>query len=99
MAQQQQFRGDLLFRLHSCGIELSPLRNRREDIPELVTHYLRELSERYGIEPKESAPELLDLLLSFTHDDIKEACRLSALSRSRPYLLLKENKIFRSLPS
>ena len=63
---QKQFREDLLFRLRSFQIELPPLRERKEDIKELVAHYLTEISLRYGIEPKEASPEFLDLLASYS---------------------------------
>jgi DNA-binding NtrC family response regulator len=42
-----RFRGDLLFRLNTIEIHLPPLRDRREDIPELASHFLRSHSKRY----------------------------------------------------
>ena len=42
-----RFREDLLFRLNTVEIHLPPLRERREDIPLLATHFLRQYSERY----------------------------------------------------
>jgi two-component system NtrC family response regulator len=65
MVMQNQFREDLLFRLRSFSIELPPLRERKEDVRELVTYYLAELSDRFGIEPKEPSPEFLELLLNY----------------------------------
>jgi DNA-binding NtrC family response regulator len=51
-----RFRQDLLFRLNTIEIALPPLRNRREDIPELAHHFLRLHAQRYrkkltGFEP------------------------------------------------
>ena len=51
-----RFRQDLLFRLNTIEIALPPLRNRREDIPELAHHFLRQHAQRYrknltGFEP------------------------------------------------
>lgn len=43
-----QFRQDLLFRLNTVEIELPPLRERREDVPALVDHYLDVYAKRYG---------------------------------------------------
>jgi DNA-binding NtrC family response regulator len=43
-----RFRQDLLFRLNTIEIRLPPLRERKEDIPLLATHFLRQHSEKYG---------------------------------------------------
>jgi DNA-binding NtrC family response regulator len=42
-----RFRQDLLFRLNTIEIRLPPLRDRREDIPLLAMHFLRQHAERY----------------------------------------------------
>src|SRR5262249_51926818 len=42
-----RFRQDLLFRLNTIEIRLPPLRTRREDIPLLGAHFLRQHAERY----------------------------------------------------
>ena len=42
-----RFRQDLLFRLNTVEIRLPPLRERREDIPLLAAHFLRQHAQRY----------------------------------------------------
>jgi DNA-binding NtrC family response regulator len=42
-----RFRQDLLFRLNTIEIQLPPLRDRREDIPALASHFLRQHAQRY----------------------------------------------------
>lgn len=51
-----RFREDLLFRINTIEIHLPPLRERREDIPLLAAHFLRQHARRYrkslsGFEP------------------------------------------------
>lgn len=50
----RHFRQDLLFRLNTVEIELPPLRERREDVPALLDHFLDLYARRYG----RPAPEL-----------------------------------------
>lgn len=47
MAEQDEFRMDLLYRLNTVEIELPPLRERPEDIPVLAEHFLNIFSKKY----------------------------------------------------
>ena len=55
--RQNLFREDLLHRLNVIRIEVPPLRSRREDIPELLMHYLDAAAIELGVEPKTLTPE------------------------------------------
>jgi two-component system nitrogen regulation response regulator GlnG len=63
--KQGLFREDLLHRLNVIRIEVPPLRQRREDIPELLHHYLDAAALELGIEPKMLTPEAEAALVNF----------------------------------
>jgi nitrogen regulation protein NR(I) len=60
-----RFRDDLLYRLKVFTIWLPPLRERREDLPHLVTHFLKLLSRRSGKRVNSVAPDALRLLEAY----------------------------------
>lgn len=57
------FREDLLFRLNTIEIHLPPLRERKEDIPLLALHFLRQSAQRYRKNLHGFEPVALQLLL------------------------------------
>lgn len=63
--KQNLFREDLLHRLNVIRIEVPPLRARREDIPELLQHYLDVAALELGVEVKTLSPAALAALASF----------------------------------
>jgi two-component system response regulator AtoC len=58
------FREDLLYRINVITIHLPPLRERREDIPALVGHFLARIAAETGLPRKECSPGALELLLA-----------------------------------
>jgi two-component system nitrogen regulation response regulator GlnG len=60
-----KFRPDLYYRLGVFTIHLPPLRERAEDLPLLVRHYLRRFSKELGREVQEVAPEALERLRGY----------------------------------
>jgi DNA-binding NtrC family response regulator len=63
--KEGRFREDLFYRLNVISLELPPLRNRKEDIPLLATHYLKFYAEENGFPPPELATEALRLLMDY----------------------------------
>ena len=59
LADAKRFRQDLLFRLNTIEIELPPLRERREDIPLLLDHYLGLYARKYDKPQRELPPMVL----------------------------------------
>ncbi len=58
-----RFREDLLFRLNTVEIRLPPLRERREDVPRLATHFLQRYRARYRKAGLAFASEAVEALL------------------------------------
>jgi len=59
------FREDLFYRLNVIPIEVPPLRERREDIPELVDYFLQYFATEHGQMPRRITPDGLKILVSY----------------------------------
>jgi DNA-binding NtrC family response regulator len=56
------FRKDLYFRLQVVDLSLPPLREHKEDIAELVAHFMAQLAPSLGVEPLQISPEEMRFL-------------------------------------
>ncbi|QSR89015.1 sigma-54-dependent Fis family transcriptional regulator [Methylacidiphilum caldifontis] len=63
---QGSFRQDLLFRLNVVSIYLPPLRDRKEDIPDLCHHFLKKFSIHYGKNIEGFKEEVIEIFLRYS---------------------------------
>ena len=65
MVRRGEFRSDLYFRLNVFPVLLPPLRERREDIPELVMHFVEKIGRRVGKKIKRISSTTMSALTSY----------------------------------
>ena len=63
--EKGQFRDDLYYRLNVLPIDVPPLRERKEDVPLLVRHFIKHHAEEQGLKIKDISPEALQLLTQY----------------------------------
>lgn len=65
MAEDGTFRNDLFYRLAVVPLFLPPLRERKEDIPELAEHLFRKAKEQHGLQSVRVAPSVIARLSAY----------------------------------
>jgi DNA-binding NtrC family response regulator len=65
LVEQGRFRADLYYRLNVISVQLPPLRERKEDIPLLVGHFVRKFCDENGKPHCNVSPEVLRLLVEY----------------------------------
>ena len=65
MVEEGSFREDLFYRLNVVQIHIPPLRERREDIPLLVSHFIAQIASENGIPPKSFTQEAQNYLSGY----------------------------------
>jgi len=65
MVAEGKFRDDLFYRLNVIPVNLPPLRDRREDIPILVDHFVKRYFRQRGEEPRAVSPAVLQAFLRY----------------------------------
>jgi len=85
---RRTFREDLFYRLNVVSIHLPPLRDRREDIPALVMHFLDEHAREQEGSRKTFSPEAMELMTTYgwpgnvreLENVVRRACALASTS-------------------
>ncbi len=62
LIEESKFREDLFFRLNVFPLTVPPLRERKDDLPLLIEHFLTVFSEKYKVDKKELLPETMERL-------------------------------------
>ncbi|MEW5923216.1 MAG: sigma 54-interacting transcriptional regulator [Candidatus Zixiibacteriota bacterium] len=65
LVAQAKFRDDLYFRLAVVKFDLPPLKDRREDIPYLVDHFIKRFDARKGKKVISVSPDVMSILLRY----------------------------------
>ncbi len=65
MVEEGRFREDLYYRLNVISVQLPPLRQRKEDIPALVQHFVHKYAVENGKTVREVHPAALQLLMDY----------------------------------
>lgn len=65
LVQENKFREDLYYRINVITLHLPPLRERKEDIPLLLEHFLKKFSEENGRDGLRFSPEAMKMLMRY----------------------------------
>ena len=63
--KDKTFREDLYFRVKGATVEIPPLRNRREDIPLLIEHFIQHANDAHGTKVRSITPEARRALVAY----------------------------------
>jgi DNA-binding NtrC family response regulator len=93
--ERGEFRSDLFYRLNVVRLHLPPLRERREDIPHLTTHFLNKFCAAVGLPSKSLDERALDALLAYHWPgnvrQLQNAMeRTAAMTGAAPYIELSD---------
>ncbi len=65
MIEKEEFRSDLYYRLKVIDLHLPPLRERKQDIPELVGYFIRKFNQNKGLNILDITPRAMERLMDY----------------------------------
>jgi len=95
LVKEGKFRDDLFYRLNVVNINIPPLRERKDDIPEFIDLFIKSKSAELGIKQKQLSPEARERLLNYAFPgNVRELSNIieSALIVSRGNII-KANEL------
>jgi PAS domain S-box-containing protein len=94
LVEEGRFRQDLFYRLHVIPIRVLPLRDRREDIPELVAAFVADLAPRSGKDIDRVSPDALRVLMDHRWPgnvrELRNAIEHAVVKGRGPLLLVED---------
>jgi DNA-binding NtrC family response regulator len=97
------FRPDLLFRLNTVEIELPPLRERRDDVPILVEHFVGLYARKYGKPQRPVPPAVMSALLAYDWPGnvraLRHAAERAVILAGDGELTVEDFSLSRAVPS
>ncbi|MBI4367746.1 MAG: sigma-54-dependent Fis family transcriptional regulator, partial [Deltaproteobacteria bacterium] len=102
LVAQKTFREDLFFRIHQIRIALPPLRERKEDLPLLINHFIEKIATETAGEKKTLSPSALGLFTAYDwpgnirelENTLRNACLLAEGPQIGPEDLRHKEELF-----
>jgi transcriptional regulator with PAS, ATPase and Fis domain len=95
LVEQGRFRSDLFFRLNTIPIKIPSLRERKEDIPLYVDHFLKEISKRIEMDVRRVSDEALQIMMNYSWPgnvrELTNALEQSLMNVLQNGIILPEN--------